>query len=97
MVYWRVVLRPGFTLQDVRAAVAGSFAATLREARRSIPIDIGVQTSAQSASGAPLPSEIQAAIGQARALGAIGVTCFDWSGTSPEDLRAIARAHLSER
>lgn len=92
MAYWHVVLRPGFTLSDVRAAIAGSFAATLRESRRSIPIDVGVQTSPQNAFGAPAPGEIEAAIGEARALGAIGVTCFDWTGTSPGDRLAIARA-----
>jgi len=81
MAYWRMLSSRALTPDDVRTAIGGSFAATLREAGRRIPIDMGLQSSAQGPRGAPPPAEVAASIAESRALGAVGVTFFDWSGT----------------
>jgi hypothetical protein len=92
MVYWRMMSRGAVTPRTVRAALAGSYAAVSRAAGRSLPIDLGLQSAAEGARGAPAPAEIAAAVAQARALGAIGVTFFDWNGTPERGWRAIAAA-----
>ncbi len=80
MAYWRMLSRHAPTPDFVRSAVRGSYAATLREAGRDIPIDMGLQ-SAGGERGAPSSAEIAASIDESRKLGALGVTFFDWGGT----------------
>jgi hypothetical protein len=91
MVYWRMLSRHAVGAQAVRAALRGSYAATLREAGRGLPIDLGLQSSAEGPRGAPPPDEVAASIVEARALGALGVTFFDWSGTPPAGWQALAQ------
>jgi hypothetical protein len=80
MAYWRMLSRRMPTPDFVRSAVRGSYAATRREAGRNLPIDMGLQ-SAGGERGAPSAAEIAAGIDEARKLGALGVTFFDWGGT----------------
>jgi hypothetical protein len=91
MTYWRMLSRHAVGAQAVRAALRGSYAATLREAGRGLPIDLGLQSTAEGPRGAPPADEIAASIVEARALGALGVTFFDWSGTPPAGWQAIAQ------
>jgi hypothetical protein len=92
MVYWRMMSRRATTPRDARAAVAGSYAATLREAKRLLPVNVGLQSTSEGPFGAPSASEIAAAVSQSRSLGAAGVAFFDWNGTSDAGWRAIGNA-----
>jgi cytosine/adenosine deaminase-related metal-dependent hydrolase len=92
MAYWRMLSRRAVTPAAVRAALRGSYAAIRREAGRPIPIDVGGQTSAEGPRGAPPPAEIAAAVDEARRLGALGITFFDWGSTSREQFEALARS-----
>jgi hypothetical protein len=90
MAYWQL-LAPGIAKpQGVRAALRGSYAATLREAGRSIPIDIGLLTSGGAPRRIVAATEIAAGIDESRKLGAVGVTFFDWGGARPADWDALA-------
>jgi hypothetical protein len=91
MAYWRMLSKRAVTPAAVRAALRGSYAATLREAGRNVPIDIGGQTAAEGPRGAPPAGEIDASIDESRRLGALGITFFDWTATSDAQWRAIAR------
>jgi hypothetical protein len=91
MAYWRMLSKRAVTPAAVRTALRGSYAATLREADRNVPIDIGGQTAGDGPRGAPPAGEIDAAIDESRRLGALGITFFDWSGTNDAQWRAIAR------
>jgi hypothetical protein len=91
MTYWRM-MGPWDTPEKVRAAVAGSIALTRSLAARNVPIDVGVQTGVLSKRGAPPGDELTAAVGTARAAGAIGVTFYDFPGTGPDQWAAIAAA-----
>jgi hypothetical protein len=91
MSYWRM-MGPWDTPEKVRAAVAGSVALTRSLAARDVPIDVGVQTGVLSKRGAPPGDELTAAVGAARAAGAIGVTFYDFPGTGPDQWAAIAAA-----
>jgi hypothetical protein len=91
MAYWRMLSRRAVTPAAVRAALRGSFTATLREAGRKVPIDIGGQTAGDGPRGAPPAGEIDAAIDESRRLGALGITFFDWSATKDAQWHAIAR------
>lgn len=91
MTYWRMLSKNAITPQTVRRALRGSYAATRREAGRDIPIDVGGQTSPVGPRGAPLPDEIAASTREARALGAVGITFFDWAGTNEAQWRALAQ------
>ena len=91
MTYWRMLSRHAAGAEAVRAALRGSYAATLRAAGRNLPIDLGLQSSAEGPRGAPPAGEIAASIDEARALGALGVTFFDWSGTRPDGWQALAQ------
>jgi hypothetical protein len=91
MAYWRMLSKRAVTPAAVRTALRGSYATTLREADRDVPIDIGGQTAGDGPRGAPPAGEIDAAIDESRRLGAIGITFFDWNGTNEAQWRAIAR------
>jgi len=91
MAYWRMLSKRAVTPAAVRAALRGSYAATLREAGRNVPIDIGGQTAGDGPRGAPPAGEIDAAIDQSRRLGALGITFFDWRATNDAQWDAIAR------
>ena len=91
MVYWRIAAAAA-TPRAVREIVRASYEATLREAGRSLPVVVGLQSGAFGSTGAPRPSEILAGVASARELGALGVTFFDWNGTSAAGWDAIARA-----
>jgi hypothetical protein len=73
-----------------RAAVAGSIAA-LRRMTGATPIDVGVQTAPLGPSGAPAPAEVEAALAESRARGALGAAFYDWSGTNPAQWVVLAR------
>ena len=92
MAYWRMMSRRATTPRDARAAVAGSYAATLHLAKRTLPVDVGLQSTSEGPHGAPSASEIAAADSQSQKLGAIGVTVFDWNGTPERVWRAVGNA-----
>jgi hypothetical protein len=91
MAYWRMLSKRAITPAAVRAALRGSYAATLREAGRNVPIDIGAQTAGDGPRGAPPAREIDAAIEESRRIGALGITFFDWSATNGAQWHAISR------
>ncbi len=89
MTYWRMLGSAGDPAA-VRAAVAASVALTRTLAARDVPIDVGVQTGVLSRRGAPPGAELTAALLAAREAGAIGVACYDLSGTGPDQWEAVA-------
>jgi hypothetical protein len=89
MAYWHMLSRHPTTPAFVRSAVRGSYEATLREAGRLMPIDMGLQSAADER-GAPSAAEIAASIDESRKLGALGVTFFDWGGTPSPVWDALA-------
>jgi hypothetical protein len=89
MIYWRMLSRRAVTAQTTRATIRTSFMALRREARRPVPISVGGQTAALSASGAPPPDELLASLAESRRLGALGEAFFDWNGTSTSQWDAI--------
>jgi len=93
MTYWSALSNVRLSPAQVRTAIARSYNATLRAARRRIGIDIGGQTTALGSSGAPLPEEITASLEAARKAGALGETFFAWNGTLDGQWEAIARYH----
>ena len=92
MAYWRMLSRRSVTPAAARRALRASYAATRRAVGRDIPIDIGGQTAAEGPRGAPPPAELAAAVSEARALGAFGITFFDWNGTTDAQWSALAKA-----
>ena len=90
MAYWRMLSTHATTPDDVRAALRGSFAATARAAGRRMPIDVGGQTAGDALRGSPSPADLSAAVDEAHRLGAMGMTFFDWDGTSDAQWRALA-------
>jgi hypothetical protein len=92
MVYWRLASRRILSPKQVAATIAASQTATLREAGRTLPVNVGMQTAADGPLGAPAAEEIAAAVAEAKASGAIGVTFFDWGGTPEAAWSAIANA-----
>jgi len=90
MVYWRVASARVNGPRAVRETLRASYVATLREAGRRVPINLGLQSGGEGPRGAPPPEEIAASIRAARDAGAFGVTFFDWGGTPPGDWKAIA-------
>jgi hypothetical protein len=92
MAYWRMLSRRAVTPAAVRRALRASYAATRRAAGRDVPVDIGGQTTAAGPRGATTPAEVAAAVSEARALGAFGITFFDWGGTSEAQWQALAKS-----
>jgi hypothetical protein len=97
MAYWRMLGRGTTTAPGVRAALRGSYEATLRAAGRRLPIDIGGQTSGEGPRGTPSGVEVSAAIAEARTLGALGITFFDWTGASDDAWRALRETPWTPR
>jgi hypothetical protein len=93
MVYWSALSNRSLPPEAVRAAVAASYQAVLREARRRIFISIGGQTTPLGGSGAPKPEEITASLEASRAVGALGEAFFSWNGTLEGQWKALARYH----
>jgi hypothetical protein len=90
MVYWRA-RAAGASLVGMRDELRASFTLIRQLAGATIPIDVGGQTAnLGNRFGAPPPAEVAASFAQARALGAIGETLYDWDGTSPAQWEAIA-------
>jgi hypothetical protein len=96
MAYWRMMSARANSPEAVRRIVRESYAATLLVAHRAIAIDIGGQTAGDGPRGAPPPDEIAAAVRAARDAGALGVTFFDWNGTSDAQWAALARTPWGE-
>jgi len=90
MAYWRMLSAQTVGPAAVRASVQASYAALRQLAGRALPIDVGAQTRADGPGGAPPPGEVSAAVAEARALGALGITFYDWSGTSAAQWHALA-------
>ena len=90
MTYWRMLGAGTTTPQGVRAALKRSFAITRELAGHPRPLVAGGQTSAVGTRGAPSPAEVTAAIDAAHEFGALGITFFDWTGTSDAQWDAIA-------
>ncbi|MBD5634723.1 MAG: hypothetical protein IAI49_09620, partial [Candidatus Eremiobacteraeota bacterium] len=90
MTYWRMLSNRATTPEAVRATLRASYAATQRAAGRRIPLDVGGQASVEGKRGAPPAAEIEAAVSEAKALGALGITFFDWNGTNDAQWRALA-------
>ncbi|PZR57978.1 MAG: hypothetical protein DLM50_04480 [Candidatus Meridianibacter frigidus] len=90
MTYWRMLSKGPTNAAQVQRLLADSYRtlAALSTVRR--PINIGGQTTPEGARGATAPDEISASLQEARALGAIGESFFDWSGTSAPQWDAIA-------
>lgn len=89
MTYWRM-LGAWDTPDKAQQAVTGSIERLRSLARRTIPIDVGVQTAPLSARGAPPAAELEAALAAGRRSGAAGALFYDWGATSPEQWAAIA-------
>jgi hypothetical protein len=89
MTYWGV-LAPAGSPAAVRGTIAASYATLQRLAGRAIPIELGAQTTPEGPRAVP-PDEIKASLAEAKVLGLLGVTFFDWKGTRPEQWEAIAR------
>jgi hypothetical protein len=86
------MLAPGAnSAAAVRATIDASFAAVQRLAGRAIPIELGAQTTPEGPRGGVPPDEITASLAEAKTLGLLGVTYFDWKGTRPEQWAAIGR------
>jgi hypothetical protein len=92
MAYWRMLSKRARGSVAVRAALRGSYAAIARAAGRAMPIDIGGQTAGEGPAGAPPAGEVAAAVAESRRLGALGVTFFDWNGTTGEQWRALEKS-----
>ncbi len=92
MTYWRMLGRGETTPSGVRSTVARSYARTRELGRRSVPLILGGQTSAVGTRGASTPEEIAAATRAAHTQGALGISFFDWTGTSDAQWDALARA-----
>src|SRR5262249_38266943 len=94
MVYWGALARCAqfcaVRPELVRDAIRASYRATLHEANRVMPIDVGGQTIPLGAAAPPSPEEITASLDAARAQGAIGEAFFDWNGTRASQWNAIA-------
>jgi hypothetical protein len=91
MTYWRM-LGPWDSDAKVRRVVDGSSALLHQLAGRPIEINIGAQTTPLSRLGAPSPNEIATSIEASRRIGALGVTFYDWTGTTPQQWDALARS-----
>jgi len=92
MVYW-LARWAGASVTGMRSELFASYALVRQLAGRRIPIDIGGQTaSLGNPLGAPPPAEVAESVIAARTLGALGVTFFDWNGTSAAQWTAIAQA-----
>jgi hypothetical protein len=96
MAYWRMMSARANSPEAVGRIVRESYAATLLVAHRTIAIDIGGQTAGEGPRGAPPPGEVAAAVRAARDAGALGVTFFDWGGTSDAQWAALARTPWGE-
>jgi hypothetical protein len=92
MAYWRMLSKRAVTPAAVRAALRGSYAAIARAAKRRIAIDVGGQSSGDDRRGAPSGADLRAAVDESRKLGAIGISFFDWNGTSDAQWRALSTA-----
>jgi hypothetical protein len=91
MAYWRMMRREPTTADQVKELLRGSYDTTLREARRTLPVSIGGQTTAEGPTGNPPPDEIIASLAISKQFGAIGECFFDWDGTQPNQWDALAR------
>ncbi|HTV73431.1 MAG TPA: hypothetical protein VME66_07000 [Candidatus Acidoferrales bacterium] len=89
MAYWGMLAPSATTPAAVRAIFDASYAAAQAEAGRPIPINLGGQTAADGGRSGPPPDEIAASLAEAKALGACGVTFFDWKGTLAPQWEAI--------
>ncbi len=90
MAYWRMMRRqPPKDVQQVEAEMLDSYDELLRVAGRKIPVSLGGQTSAITATGYPPASEIRASMEAAKRAGAIGEAFFAWNDTLPQQWAAI--------
>lgn len=89
MAYWRMMRRRPTNPAQVSSLLRDSYATLLRMAGRRVPISIGGQTSALSATGYPPPQEISASLRASKGAGAIGEAFFAWNDTLAQQWRAI--------
>jgi len=91
MTYWRMLSKGDTRGWAARRAIRASMAAVRREARSAVPITIGGQSSGLAGRSAPSPEEISASVDESRKAGALGISFFEWSGTSAAQWDAIGR------
>ncbi len=92
MAYWRMMrAKPPSSPAQVATELASSYATLLRVAGRHMPISMGGQTSALTATGYPPAGEITASLDASRRAGAIGEAFFAWNDTLPQQWEAIGR------
>lgn len=90
MAYWRMMRKtvPKNPAQVAREMDA-SYETLLRMAGRKLPVSMGGQTSALTATGYPPAAEITASMEASRRAGAIGEAFFAWDDTLPQQWAAI--------
>ncbi len=92
MAYWRMMRKkPPHSTAQVEAELRDSYATLLRFAGRTMPVSMGGQTSALTATGYPPPPEITASLEASKRAGAIGEAFFAWNDTLPQQWAAIGR------
>lgn len=90
MAYWRMMRKhPPANAGQVAREMRDSYTTLLRMAGRHMPISMGGQTSALTATGAPTAKEITASMRASKRAGAIGEAFFAWDGTLAQQWAAI--------
>lgn len=92
MAYWRMMRKSApATPAVVAAQMRASYATLLRMAGRRMPVSMGGQTSALTATGYPPAGEITASLDASKHAGAIGEAFFAWNDTLAQQWEAIGR------
>ncbi|MGH7738413.1 MAG: hypothetical protein ACREMP_11190 [Candidatus Tyrphobacter sp.] len=90
MAYWRMMRkRAPESAAQVGGEMRASYRTLLRMAGRRMPVSMGGQTSALTATGYPPPDEILASMRASKRAGAIGEAFFAWGDTLPQQWKAI--------
>jgi hypothetical protein len=98
MAYWRMMRRePPKSAAQVETEMRDSYDELIRVAGRSMPVSLGGQTSAITATGYPPASEIRASMEAGKRAGAIGEAFFAWNDTLPQQWNAIGGFSWKER
>lgn len=97
MAYWRMMRKaPPKSAADVATEMRDSYRELERVAGRRMPISLGGQTSAITATGYPPASEIRASMDAAKRAGAIGEAFFAWNDTLPQQWVTIGGFRWSD-
>ncbi len=87
MAYWHeYYARDNFSYTSayVQNFIAAAVSSTRQQAQsRAIPINLAIQTFGNPVVGYPTPTEVSTALNTANAVGAVGVSAFQWATLSP--------------